>query len=174
VTRLEGVKQKTEVDPKVPVELGKPVNVKLLLTDAFNNSVPGMVFQVKTVASRTGAITVSGGVSESMATNPMVRQFRIRFPLSPDARNMADGRIKELEGMMKGKHGQGLRGEERTKVQQGIQFFGLVLQFDDLLQGMNEASKIHYRIFLDIDGRQVDIVRTEPPQAEKKGGGKKA
>jgi hypothetical protein len=169
------VKAEMQLDPNGPVPVRTPANAKIMLTDAFNNVVPGAVFRV-TLATSRGNLTVTQTLPYSIASEAAVQQMRLRFPLPPDGRTAVEGKLKELDGMMKGKKGQGLRGEERAKVQQGMQFGSLVLAFDDFVKAANGVGKIHYRIFMEIEGRQVDIVRTEPPKpadAAKKGGGQK-
>jgi hypothetical protein len=86
-----------------------------------------------------------------------------------DARNFWEGQKTDLEAKTKGRAGQGLRGPERTKVEQGIVFCGKVIWFDDFIKRMAEGNaRIHFRIFMEIDGKQVDLVRTEPPGKGKK------
>ncbi len=179
ITRLEGVKEEMQLEPNGPVPVRKPLHVRVMFTTILSkNLLPGAAFQVN-MAEYRGNLTVSHRLTGSIASVPNVQaalqKMRAGFPLAPDAKNAVSDEIKRLEGMMKGKQGKGLRGEDRVKVQQGIDMAGTVLWFDDFVKAVDGVGKIHYRIFMEIEGRQVDIVRTEPPKpadAGKKGGDK--
>ena len=169
ITRLEGIKEKTTFEPNGPVAVRTPVNLQIMLTDAFNNLVPGLAFQFNMTATR-GSIMITHRLTGSVGDLPAVRQMGLRFPLPADGRNIVVGKITELEEKMKGRQGQGLQGDERTQVQEGIRFGKMVVWFDDFVKNSAGPSKIHYRIFMDVGGKQIDLVRTEAAQPE--GGGK--
>jgi len=155
VTRVEAPHKEIRYEPKGPVPVGAPLLIGFMRKDCFNNVAPGVTFQVKCFVRRDG-ITVDHKI-----VYPPVTALR-RCHLSDEMIEQQKGKFQELVEKKKG-----AKGPKRTQIEHQMRIFDEVLWLANFLKTMRtQTVKIHYRIFAEIQGCQVDVARTEPAAAE--------
>jgi hypothetical protein len=172
-TEISGVsKPKEQIallkEPAEPVGARQPVMVGVTYLDADKNRQTGVLYQVTFTANR-GVLTVNQILKAPSAAD--LRRFGVSLPLSPDAINAindtiakADKRIKDAHGKKANQPGH-ISQQEKQQLEQGIKLGRHVLAYNSFLGNLGDNAKIHYRVFMDAgEGRQVDILRSEPPQ----------
>jgi serine/threonine protein kinase len=137
-------------EPNAPVPVGKDVFLGVGWQDYHKNQQKGVVWQFKVTSSaRTGL-----RLEQALVVAPPANIVAL-CPLPPDRRKQLEDVIKKQEGEYKKADHNG-----KLRMSQVLNQFVYQRWVDDFVGKFEDGAKVEYRVFLQVDAHELDLVRS--------------
>jgi len=149
IVKADGV-GKTLIDPPEPVPGNTPIKLAVVRNDRHNNDSEGVIYRVKATLRRDRLMMQA----DLVAPTPSV--FVQTFQQLTSNREMIEKQKKQLEEQFKKS-----RGGPREQARLALDQIDAGMWYADFFGKVHEKAEIHYRIFMEVAGRQIDLVVTK-------------
>ena len=143
------------VNPPEPAEPRKPLELRFERTDRHGNTSGGVSFRLS-FTPRPAAMAVKLQLVE-----PPTMAFRSLKTFPPGRRNQLETMRDKLQEQLSPKdRNKAPRGEQRSFLLKQIDTLESQMWYVDFYNEVQGKAKIHFRVFTEVDGRQVVLAST--------------
>jgi len=149
ITRLEGNFGQYKLDPTDPVEPKKQIGIGVFRLDRFGNEKLAVGLTLRMLSKRSGLSVEPQLKVPTAAVFAQCRLDENRKKIILDGRKKLEEQVKKQKGPMRNRFNAQLE-----QIDQG-------LWYGDFFNAVHNTGKIHFRVFVQADDQQIDLVRSE-------------